>query len=286
LKTQGKMIIGIDEVGRGPIAGPVAVCAFLLKDKKILRYFKLPLDSKQLSAEKREEIFEIINKFRLENRCEHSVSFVSPAVLDKIGITKSIKLAIARSLARMEVKSNECQIYLDGLLEAPFKFTNQKTVIGGDRTIKVIGLASIVAKVARDRRMEIAGCKFSSYSFEKNKGYGTREHFKLLEKFGVCDLHRRSFLKSNTNKISTKYEILVRQAHHPEEFEGEIRKNCKFKKEEEKKDTPSSDKHQAPNNKFEKEELRIRKALLPLNPLRSKRASAEQGRGGGEISNI
>lgn len=194
-----KYLVGIDEVGRGPIAGPVAVGVFVLREsaKRLNLFYKkgetFLRDSKQLSEKQREKWFEIICAERQRGALDFSVSFVSHKMIDKRGLTWALRMATARSLARLGIFSDS-RIFLDGGLQAPAHFKNQKTIIKGDEKIPAIALASIVAKVLRDRLMIRLAKKYPAYGFEKHKGYGTKTHYLAIKKFGLCPIHRRSFL--------------------------------------------------------------------------------------------
>lgn len=204
---QVKYIIGIDEVGRGPIAGPVAVGAVKLKAESLkskaewVRGFR---DSKKLSPKAREAWFLKIEEAQSEGWLEYAVAFVSPSVIDKKGIVPAIRVALAKALENINPmsqlggkasKSEGVMVLLDGGLRAPAYYKNQETIIKGDEKELVIALASIVAKVTRDARMVLLSKKFPAYEFEKHKGYGTRAHYTALKKHGATAHHRKSFLK-------------------------------------------------------------------------------------------
>lgn len=190
-----KFVIGIDEVGRGPIAGPVAVCAFLWKDRETLPPYGIK-DSKKLSPQKREEWFRQVQIWKRESRVTYAVSFVSAQTIDRIGITKSITRALVESLRKLEIEPENVEILLDGGLRAPHEFHIQKTIIRGDEKEPVIALASIVAKVLRDKMMERFAMKYPLYGFEEHKGYGTHTHYRAIKKHGMSPLHRVSFLQN------------------------------------------------------------------------------------------
>lgn len=190
-----KFVIGIDEVGRGPIAGPVAVCAFLWKDRETLPPYGIK-DSKKLSPQKREEWFRQVQIWKRESRVTYAVSFVSAKTIDRIGITKSITRALVESLGKLEIEPENVLVLLDGGLRAPNNFPLQKTIIRGDEKEPVIALASIVAKVLRDKMMERFAMKYPLYGFEEHKGYGTHTHYRAIKKHGMSPLHRVSFLQN------------------------------------------------------------------------------------------
>ncbi len=203
-----KYIIGIDEVGRGPIAGPVAVSAFLMEketSEELIEKFKsdlgLPLrDSKKLTKKYRQKWFEYLKKAKKEGLCDLSVSLVSNEMIDKFGIVSSIKKALNNSLEKVTENKNPNQVfvYLDGGLRAGEKYLNQETLIKGDELIPIISLASIMAKVSRDRLMEDYSKKYKEYGFEKNVGYGTKAHYEAIKKYGPCSIHRKTFLRGKS----------------------------------------------------------------------------------------
>ena len=187
--------VGVDEAGRGPLAGPVAIGAFFVRRGTRLSYLGLA-DSKKLSKEKRDEWFEKIRAWKLEGKADFAVSLVSPKVIDKRGITFAIRLGIRRCLKKLSVSSHGTQIFLDGGLRAPDEFRKQKTIIRGDEKVPVISLASIVAKVTRDRYMKRLSKKYPEYGFEIHKGYGTKVHIKNINKHGSSDVHRETFINN------------------------------------------------------------------------------------------
>jgi len=193
-------IFGIDEAGRGPIAGPVTVGVFKTNlDKKELskaiKKTRLKLrDSKKLTHSEREVWFEQIKKWKREGKCDFSVSLVSEKIIDKKGIVFAIKKALSSSLYKLKAESNQL-ILLDGGLKAPLEFKNQKTIIKGDEKEPAISLASICAKVIRDRHMCNVSKKYPKYNFYLHKGYGTRMHYDAIKRYGITDIHRKTFLK-------------------------------------------------------------------------------------------
>lgn len=199
-----RFLIGIDEVGRGPIAGPVAVGAFLIPSgdlKKMIqvkKIFRGVRESKQLSAENREEWFAKIVEAKKAGLIDYAVSFQSEKVIDSRGISFAIRKALAASLGKfLEIAGamhNDCQILLDGGLKAPPEFLYQKTIIKGDEKEMVIALASICAKVLRDRRMIVLGRKHPRYGFEIHKGYGTKGHYQAIKKHGLLEVHRKTWI--------------------------------------------------------------------------------------------
>jgi ribonuclease HII len=193
-----KYLIGIDEAGRGPLAGPVTVGAVLIpRNLKILNIKKLR-DSKKLTQSKREEWFVYIKK---HPKIFFAVSSVSAKSIDKIGIQKATALALSRVLAILTQKldlqtTRGVEVLLDGSLYAPVKYKKQKTIIKGDEKIPVISLASIVAKVTRDRKMVEFSKKYNNYDFEIHKGYGTKKHYDAIKKYGPSYIHRKTYLRN------------------------------------------------------------------------------------------
>ena len=192
-KMARRYIIGIDEVGRGPLAGPVTVAAVLKPARFVWKNFK---DSKKLSPEKRDEFF---LKFKT---MQYAISSVSNIFIDKFGIAVAIRLAVGRCLsklknqnAKFKITVQNSKILLDGSLFAPKDYQNQKTIIKGDEKIPIIAVASIIAKVKRDRAMVRLHKKFPEYGFAVHKGYGTKLHQEAIKTHGLCKIHRRSFCK-------------------------------------------------------------------------------------------
>lgn len=194
-----KYLVGIDEVGRGPIAGSVAVGAFVFLDNKAGRLFRGVKESKQLSEEQREKWFAVIEKVKKEGFVDFCVTFQSEKIIDIKGLSWAIKKALSTSLDKVtksnKIKPSETRALLDGGLKAPIEFTDQKTIIKGDEKETVIALASICAKVLRDRKMVKLGKKYPQYGFGEHKGYGTRKHYGAIKKHGMLKEHRKSFLK-------------------------------------------------------------------------------------------
>ncbi|MEK7135339.1 MAG: ribonuclease HII [Patescibacteria group bacterium] len=188
-------IVGIDEAGRGPLAGPVLVGVVVIPKNFDKRFFKGIRDSKQLSEEGRELWFALAQEARKRGELDFCTSLVSEKIIDKHGISHAIRLGIKRCLSRLKVPI-DAQIFLDGSLKAPVEFKHQLTVIKGDEKIPVISLASICAKVVRDRRMVRLSKKFPRFDFHVHKGYGTKRHISALKQYGPTELHRLSFLKN------------------------------------------------------------------------------------------
>ncbi|MCD6500804.1 ribonuclease HII [bacterium] len=201
-KYKKKIIMGIDESGRGSLAGLVIACAITAQKFSIFNFqFSNTLkDSKKLSPKKRQEIFEILKK---SPEIEWGIGRVSEKVIDKINIFKATKLAMKKAVKNLEKKlsSNYCYsndltrekfLLIDGNFRIDSQFP-QKSIIKGDEKVFLIKLASIVAKVTRDRAMLRYHKKYPQYRFDKHKGYGTKLHFKMLKKYGPCKIHRKTF---------------------------------------------------------------------------------------------
>jgi ribonuclease HII len=190
-----KYIVGIDEVGRGPVAGPVAVCALCLQNKFNSKNFVGFKDSKKLSHIQRLKWFSKINIEKERGNITYKVSFENNKVIDEKGIVFAIKKALANSLKSLKKNPTECLVLLDGGLRAPEEYKNQKTIIKGDEKELAIALASIVAKVTRDEYMVKIANKYPDYDLEKHKGYGTKKHYQAIMANGLLPIHRRTFLK-------------------------------------------------------------------------------------------
>ena len=184
-------ILGIDEVGRGPLAGPLVVGAVVLPDEE-REWFSELKDSKKLTAKKRAELSEIILR-----ECATGLGWVPAKELDQIGISKALKLATRRAVKSVQsLHIPFSQIIIDGkvnfLADTPLsKYTS--TCIKGDDKIRAISAASIIAKVARDNYMIKLADKYPNYHFDQHVGYGTRSHVEAIYKYGLTDEHRKSF---------------------------------------------------------------------------------------------
>lgn len=192
-------IIGIDEAGRGPLAGPVAVGAVKIKGHRMsskMSSKSLPKlkDSKKLSEKQREIWFEFLKEEKNKGNLNFAVALVSEKLIDKQGIVKAIKIGISRCLKLLSPITSSTLTLLDGSLKAPSEFKNQKTIIRGDESEPIISLASIAAKVTRDRHMMNLAKKYPGYGLEVHKGYGTKKHYKAIKKLGISVIHRKSYL--------------------------------------------------------------------------------------------
>ncbi len=193
-------VIGIDEVGRGPVAGPVVVCACAIrKGVNVISFFpKQQLrDSKKLSEKNRKAILEKIQHLVTNGDIFFGIGEVSSSRIDEIGISPSIKEAILQALESLhrEGVSKDTFVFLDGSLKAPDIY-QQETIIKGDEKIPEIALASIYAKEYRDTLMKEYAKQFPFYLFERHVGYGTQAHYEAIKQYGFTEIHRKSFLKS------------------------------------------------------------------------------------------
>lgn len=179
-------ICGIDEVGRGPLAGPVVASAVILpKDCNIL-YIN---DSKQLSEKRREELYDEI----MEKAIAVGVGSIPPSKIDEINILQATYEAMRQAISNLKVSP---QILLNDTVTIPGVDIKQVPIIKGDAKSISIAAASIIAKVTRDRIMTAYGGLFPAYGFESNKGYGSTEHIKAIKSYGPTPLHRISFIKN------------------------------------------------------------------------------------------
>ena len=180
-----KTICGIDEAGRGPLAGPVFAAAVILPENKIIEGLN---DSKKLSEKKREKLFDIIK----EQAVSYSIGFATEEEIDDINILQATLLAMKRAFDGLEVKPDFALV--DGNRK-PMLDAETMTIVKGDANSASIAAASILAKVSRDRLMYKIDKIYPIYQFAKHKGYGTKLHRELLKEYGPCPIHRKTFLK-------------------------------------------------------------------------------------------
>lgn len=183
--------IGIDEVGRGPLAGPVAVGAVFASTEKIAEFSAIK-ESKQLSEKKREMWNAKILAGCDENLRTH-VAFVLAGRIDEVGIAPAIKEALIEAITALGANPGEVRVLLDGGLKAPSEYVDQETIIKGDANETVIAMASVVAKVARDHVMNELDMQCPGYGLAKHKGYGTAAHIAAIKEKGLSPMHRKSF---------------------------------------------------------------------------------------------
>lgn len=196
-----KFIVGVDEVGRGPVAGPTYVCSakiFVDDLEDILKGIDVPLrDSKKLTERMRNKWFEYLEDLRKEGKFDYKVSSAKSHEIDKSGIAVCISDCVENSLKRLvsDTERKDTLVLLDGGLKAPIAYA-QETIIKGDENEAVIAFASIMAKVLRDKYMTDLHSEFPHYGFKNHKGYGTKTHMDAIRIHGPCEEHRLSFLKS------------------------------------------------------------------------------------------
>ena len=188
-------IVGIDEAGRGPLAGPVYVGLVVTKGSFDFAQFSALTDSKQMSETDREEIYDQI----LEGdyaKIEYTIRYSTPQVIDKQGINPAIRQAINRGLRNLDISKDNTKLLLDGGLSAPAKY-RQETITKGDQKEPIISLASVLAKVARDRYMRSIDEQYD-FEFAQHKGYGTKGHKERIEQYGPTNIHRSSFVNDES----------------------------------------------------------------------------------------
>lgn len=181
-----KTICGIDEAGRGPLAGPVYAAAVILPLGLEITGLN---DSKKLSEKKREELFDVI----CEKAVDFSIGIADEKEIDEINILNATFLAMKRAVDGLKIKPDYALI--DGNRYPRIGGVTEETIVKGDGKSMSVAAASILAKVSRDRYMLEIAEKYPQYCFEKHKGYGTKLHYEMLEKYGISPVHRKSFLK-------------------------------------------------------------------------------------------
>ena len=186
-KNKGyKLIAGMDEVGRGPLAGPVCVACVIMNLDNIVDGVN---DSKKLTEKKREELFEKIK----QNAFAYSIEFIDEKTIDEINILNATKLAMANCIQSLNIRPD---IVLVDAVKDLLTDVEYFSIIKGDAKSYSIACASILAKVTRDRLMVEYDKTYPQYGFAKHKGYGTSAHIKALKEFGKCKIHRESFIKN------------------------------------------------------------------------------------------
>lgn len=201
-----RFVLGVDEAGRGPLAGPVAVGVVAVAEGfDVAREFSGVADSKALSERKREALFEMLTTRVAQGDARFVVEWGSEGEIDARGIAVVVREAVSRGVRKLErqfagqtcvkgeLRRSDLRILLDGALRAPSEY-RQQTIIGGDASVPLISLASIAAKVSRDRLMVELGTRYPAYDFARHKGYGTAAHYAALLKHGLCPIHRKSFI--------------------------------------------------------------------------------------------
>jgi ribonuclease HII len=186
------IIAGVDEAGRGPLAGPVVAAAVIFREP-----FDMPKlnDSKQISEKKRDELYELITS---DKRISYGIGIVNEAKIDEINILNATYLAMELAVGNLKPKPN--MLLIDGNRFKSSKYKSFQTIVKGDSKSFSIAAASIIAKVTRDRMMKKYHAEFPEYGFDKHKGYGTKSHFAAIKKSGKCRIHRNSFLIKFDNR--------------------------------------------------------------------------------------
>ena len=189
-----KYLVGVDEAGRGPLAGPVAVgVARIAEGYDVLANFPGLNDSKKLTEKKRDALYEILMQEVKAGNVRVWVCLSSETVIDEKGIAHAIRSALNRGVESLLPDPKEGRVFLDGSLKAPEAY-EQETIIGGDGKIPVIMLAALAAKVTRDRLMVKLAVEYPQYGFDGHKGYGTKAHMDAIRAYGISPIHRKSFI--------------------------------------------------------------------------------------------
>jgi len=192
-----RLIAGVDEAGRGPLAGPVVAAAVILP----LQYHHAEInDSKRLSPSKRDKLYNVI----WADALAVGLGVIEATVIDDINILQATLMAMKEACA--ELNPSPDFLLIDGINSLSLPIPQQTLIKGDSRSISVAA-ASIIAKVSRDRIMEIYHRQFLQYNFIKNKGYGTEEHRAAIRDFGLCKLHRRSFRMGKTAGMKESYDL-------------------------------------------------------------------------------
>ncbi len=191
-----KLVCGCDEAGRGPLAGDVFAAAVIFDEGTVIEGIN---DSKKLTEKKREKLFDEIK----EKALYWSIKTASVEEIESINILKSAMLAMKRAVEDLPVKPDICLIDGNKTPELDVKAT---AIVGGDAKSQSIAAASILAKVARDRYMLEMAKKYPEWQFERHKGYGTKLHYEMIDKYGASEIHRQSFLKKYYAKLSEKQQ--------------------------------------------------------------------------------
>ena len=185
-------VIGLDEVGRGPLAGPVISCGCHFKNYTIINDLKDFIgDSKKLSAKKRELSFKFLQNLKKENIIDFHLGIANVEEIDNLNILDATKLSMKRVIDKFNLKN--AQLIIDGNFSLNYKSYKEQSIIKGDNKSLSIAAASIIAKVHRDRLMKKLSIKFQDFGWEKNAGYGTKMHIENIYRFGPTIHHRKTF---------------------------------------------------------------------------------------------
>ena len=203
-----KYIVGVDEAGRGPLAGPVTVGLVMIPTDFDWELVPGVRDSKKISEKKREVIYKRVIDLHVQKKLSYVVKSVSAKSIDNKGIAPAIRRSIAAGLSdlldsgrqntnvNISILPTDCCVKLDGSLKAPPEFIHQETIIKGDDKEMVIGLASIMSKVTRDRYMVEQDALYPQYGLAQHKGYGTKQHLEAIAQHGFSPIHRTSYCKN------------------------------------------------------------------------------------------
>jgi len=184
-------VIGLDEVGRGPLAGPVVSCGVLYNSYEILET-KIPItDSKKLTIKQRLELFKLFQQLKKGNILEYYLGLATVEEIDQINILEATKLSMKRVIDKFN--NPNASVIIDGNFKLEYKNTNEKSIIGGDKISLSIATASIIAKIHRDRLMSILDNKYQHFGWKKNAGYGTKKHIDAIKEKGPTNFHRKTF---------------------------------------------------------------------------------------------
>lgn len=190
-----RFLIGIDEAGRGPLAGPVSVGVALVPQDFDWVLVQGAKDSKLLTPKARDRLYEVLVALRADQKIQFAVAFASAECIDTEGIVPAVRTALLAALQQLDHDPRESEVLLDGGLQAPACYSTQRTIIGGDRTEPIISIASIAAKVERDRYMVDLAKNYPAYGFDVHKGYGTKVHRQKIAEIGLCEAHRKTFCR-------------------------------------------------------------------------------------------
>ncbi len=190
MKNRSDVVVGLDEVGRGSLAGPVVAAAVFIRDFSIFKGLDIR-DSKRMSEIKREKFY---SSFINHPAIGWGIGSISHTEIDRVNILNATKMAMREALHNLEKKESlkARQLVIDGNFGLDTRLT-EHSIIKGDETILSCKIASIIAKVFRDRYMVDCSKDYLEYRFDKNKGYGTRDQIEVIKRIGFCDIHRRSF---------------------------------------------------------------------------------------------
>ena len=191
-KKIGGTVIGIDEVGRGPLAGPVVSCACIFFDYSIEQsQLFLIDDSKKLTVKKRFEAFHKVYQLKKDNKIQFTLGFANVVEIDKFNIFEATKISMKRAVQKLHY--DNANLIIDGKIDLQLPQYKSNGIIKGDQKSYSIATASIIAKMHRDRYMRYLSLQYPHYDWQKNVGYGTKKHIEEIHKNGITDHHRKSF---------------------------------------------------------------------------------------------